>query len=198
MVPAAPGGLAGTPDQPIFRSPRAREGLAVVQPLGELRHQRRHLLAQLRVEPEPLDPEIIDLQVEPAGILDDDLPVIATHRCPAELDADIVHGHHAVVEDEPAVDVVHPQLDRPAGVQVLGLRRPHDHQPDVRLRPRIDHDVRLVLDVPASTSTVAVTSQAPEGLIVRQAFFHSVGSALRSSSLNGRFSAFRSTWTLSG
>ena len=163
VVPAAPGGLAGDARPADLQVAPRGEGPAVVQPLGELRHQRRHLLAQLRVEPELLDPEVVDLQVEPAGVLDDDRPVVEPHRRAAELDAHVVHGHHAVVEDEPAVDVVHPQLDQPAGVQVLGLRRPHDDQPDGRLRQRIDHDVRLVRFGPASTSTVAVTSQAPEG-----------------------------------
>ncbi len=51
---------------------------------------------------------------------------------------------------------------------------------------------------PGSTSTVALTSLAPDGLIVRQVFFHSPGSAWSSSWLNGRFRASSSTCTFSG
>src|SRR5262249_41116666 len=67
VVPGAPCGLVGDarPADPQV-APR-REGPAVVQPVGELRHQRRHLLPQIGVEPEPLDPEFADTQVESPG-----------------------------------------------------------------------------------------------------------------------------------
>ena len=52
-----------------------------------------------------------------------DPPVGELHRGAVEPEADVVHVDRAVVEDEPAGDVLHPQLERAAGVDPgLGAR----------------------------------------------------------------------------
>ncbi len=197
-VPPAPGGLVGDARPADLQIAPRGEGPAVVELLGELRHQRGHLLAQVGVEPDLLDPEVGDAQVEPAGVLHDDRPVVEPHRCAAELDAHVAHGHDAVVEDEPAADVVHAAARwarRGPGASAAATGRPATGRSTrAAARSRCGSGPAQV----GSTCTVALTSLAPDGLIVRQVFCHSPGRAVRSSSLNGSLLAASSTWTRSG
>ena len=65
------------------------------------------------------------------------------HRRPAEVEVHLVHRHVAIVEVELAVDVVHRQLERAAGVD-SGLRRARDQQAQIGLGTRGDPDLGAV------------------------------------------------------
>ena len=58
-----------SPDQPISRSPRARNGPPPSSRKSELRHQGGHLLAEIEVEPDLLDPGVVNAQIEPGRCL---------------------------------------------------------------------------------------------------------------------------------
>ena len=135
-------GTPGSPVQPIWRSPRARK-VAVVELERELGHQGRHLLAQVGVETDVLDLELVYGEVEPSGVFENDPPSRELHGSATELEIDIVHGHLAVVEDEPAVYVFHGKLDGAARVETR-LRGPCHLQAHIRLGPWHDLDMRVI------------------------------------------------------
>ena len=84
-----------------------REGVRLVQPVGELRHHRRHELPQGRVDPEVGDVQVVHPQVEPAAVPDADDAGAELDRRAVEVEADLAHGHQSVVVDEPAGDPLH-------------------------------------------------------------------------------------------
>ncbi|MBV8269657.1 MAG: hypothetical protein JO252_25315, partial [Planctomycetaceae bacterium] len=119
------------------------QGRALVEPLGELRHDRRHDRAQPDVEPEVAGPDPGDAEPEPAAVLDPDHPRLELHRCPEEPEPDVAHRHRAVVVDEPARDVLHRQAEGAAGVDPRP-RLAAEFQADVRVGPGVDHQMIVV------------------------------------------------------
>ncbi len=131
VLPVATGRHAG-PARPVDRQVAAEhQRPAVVEPLGELGHHRRHQLAQLGVEPQLRHQQVPHRQVERAGVfLEDDGAALATDRRLAEHARHVAHGDGAVVEDERAGDVApssgrrisRPGLGRPSGPGRIGVR----------------------------------------------------------------------------
>ena len=140
ILPPAPGEialLAGPADFKISAGPKRS---AAVEPQSELRHQGGHFLAEIAVEADLFDPGVVNIQIEPAAVFQEDGSVREGHGRPAEVEARLVHGNFAVVEDEQAADVIQGQLDRTAGIN-SGLWRPRDFQAHARLGTRDDPDL---------------------------------------------------------
>ena len=80
LFPLTPGGLVRPARPADLQVPPGGERSVIVQLHGELGHQGRHLLAQVEIEAEVLDPQLVDAQVEPARILDHDRPARELYR----------------------------------------------------------------------------------------------------------------------
>ena len=111
FLPLAPGGharFARPADLEIAPGP---ERVAVVEPEGKLGHQRGHLLAQIEVEPDVLDVELVNGKVEPTAIFEEHCPAGKLDRRASKFEIDVLHGHLAVVENKSAMHVLHGELD---------------------------------------------------------------------------------------
>ena len=120
-----------------------RERSPVVELPGELRHHRRHHVAELAVELELADVELLDPQREAAVVGHQHPAPLELHRGAPELEPHVAHRHHAVVEGEQPPGVLHPHVDHPAGVEPR-LGRPLQLQLDAGLLLGADHQVIAV------------------------------------------------------
>ncbi len=98
------------------------------------------MIAQARVQPDLLDPELANRQGEAAAVLDHHGSRVKLNRGAMEQEIDVAHGHLAVVKIKPAVNVLHTQLERCPGIDTR-LRRPRDHQTYGGITPGHDRDV---------------------------------------------------------
>src|SRR5271165_2676144 len=140
VVPAAPGRLAVLARPTDLEVAAGRERPAVVQPERKLGHQGRHDRAQVRVQPDLLDPEFAHRQGKAATVLDHHVSRGKLDRGAMEEEIDIVHDHLAVVEIKPAVNVLHSQLESSPGIETR-LGRAMDHQAHARIAKRHDRNM---------------------------------------------------------
>ena len=139
ILPLAPGELALIAGPADLKVGAGLKGPAAFEPPSELCHARGHLVAQILVESQSLERQAEHVQIEAAGILEKDRSAGKLDRRAAEAEMNVAHGDDAIVKNELPADVVHRNLAGAAGVDSR-LRRPRDHQAQVRFSKRRDLD----------------------------------------------------------
>ena len=68
------------------------KGTAVIETQSKLCHQWRHFLAEIKVETNIFDPELLDVQIELAGVFEKDGAFRKPDRRATEFEIHVVHA----------------------------------------------------------------------------------------------------------